>query len=96
MIYDACKLNHDYTLLISNDSNFYEPLIILETKLNKPVIVVNPDREEGFSFDFLKLNKKFGIPLKRIRMRTLENSQLPNPVILSNGKKIKKPTCWQK
>ena len=28
MVYDACKLNHDCALLISNDSDFYEPIKI--------------------------------------------------------------------
>ena len=94
IIYDAFKLNYDCVLLISNDSDFYEPIKIVKTQLNKIVIVANPDRKKGFSYNFLELKDSFGISLKKIRMKALEKSQLPNPVILSNGKEIKKPNSW--
>ena len=57
MIYDAFTQNHDCTLLISNDSDFYEPIKIIKTKLNKIVIIANPDRKKGFPYDFLDLKK---------------------------------------
>ena len=81
-------------LLISNDSDFYEPIKIIKTKLNKTVIVANPDRKKGFSHDFLELKKKFDISLKTIRMGALKKSQFSEIVALQDHKEIKKPDTW--
>ena len=95
MVYDAFTSDCDCFLLISNDLDFYDPIEIIKSKLNKDVIVVNPDKKQGFPNDFLELRNKYGISLRRIREQNLKQSQLPNPVILKNSKEIKKPIFWQ-
>ena len=94
MVYDAFTLDCDCFLLISNDLDFYDPIEIIKNKLNKDVIVVSPDKKQGFPNDFLELRDKYGVSFRRIREQHLEQSQFPSPVILKNGKKIEKPVIW--
>ena len=94
MMYDACKVNYDCALLLSNDLDFKEPIKFIKNKFNKEVIIVNPDREKSIVFGNDKELLKEGYQLRKIREETLKNSQLPNPVILSDGKEIRKPIEW--
>ena len=94
MMYDACKVNYDCALLLSNDLDFKEPIKVIKNKFNKEVIIVNPDREKSIVFGNDKELLKEGYQLRKIREETLKKSQLPNPVILSDGKEIRKPIEW--
>ena len=94
MIRDACKENYDCALLISNDSDFKEPVKLVKTEFNKEVIVLNPRSKGGINIELFKLKKEYNIKLRSLRGNTLKSSQLPNSVILSNGKEIKKSDTW--
>ena len=94
MIRDACKEDYDCSLLVSNDLDFRDPLNLLKEEFNKDVIILNPDKGKAIT-EYRNLVKNGKVKLLRdIRGATLKTSQLPNPVVLPNGKKIRKPDQW--
>ena len=93
MIRDACKEDYDCSLLVSNDLDFRDPLNLLKEEFNKDIIILNPDKGNAIA-EYRNLAKINKIKLRDIRGATLKNSQLPDPVILSNGKEIRKPDQW--
>ena len=93
MIRDACKESYDCVLLISNDVDFKTPIKTVKNEFSKDVIVLNPDKGNAAS-EYRKLEKETKIKLRDIRVSTLEKSQLPDPIILPDGKIIKKPYTY--
>lgn len=89
MLLDAFRRESDLYVLISNDSDFAEPLKLVKKELRCDIGIFTPTESLSQSLDACK-------PLfhKRIRRGTLEDSQLPGEIIV--GKRtIRRPPAWR-
>ena len=103
LIYDACNDNFDIAYVITNDTDFVEPIRMVKEIIGKPIVIVAPRTS------FVGGGKsKFGtsVPeskLKRAASETyfindslLGDSQFPDEIHKKNGKIIRKPQKWWK
>ena len=103
LIYDACNDNFDIAYVITNDTDFIEPIRMVKEIIGKPIVIVAPRTS------FVGGGKsKFGtsVPeskLKRAASETyfindslLGDSQFPDEIHKKNGKIIRKPQKWWK
>jgi uncharacterized LabA/DUF88 family protein len=85
----AIEDEYDIALIISGDTDFETALKAIKGKfLNKKLIIVVPDRKIAGSLRYLA-GKENCFSLEE---RNLISSQLDDPIILPNGKKITKPS----
>ena len=101
LVYDSCENNADEAneaIVISNDSDLALAIEIVTSKINRTVIVVNPNRtSRARKFN----NCKISADLKRVATsyigsindNVLANSLFPSTLYDSNGK-IEKPQRW--
>lgn len=92
MLVDAYENNCEVAVLVSNDSDLAMPLEVVAQRLNRPVVLVNPYDDNPNN----KLRKQLGPApsIRRIRHGLLAASQFPDPVAVSAGKTLHKPTSW--
>ena len=98
LIYDNCINATDESVVISNDADLALPIEIVTTKLNRVVIVVNPNRTKMVrQFKRCRISKE----LKRvatsymasINEKVLAFSQFPSNLSDSQGQ-FTKPSSW--
>lgn len=89
MLVDAFRNDADSFVVITNDSDFCEPLRIIRKELGKKVGVINPHATRKRS---VALTGSF---FKQVRPNALEKCQFPEVIIDANGRKIRKPKDWQ-
>jgi uncharacterized LabA/DUF88 family protein len=85
---DAFEGNFDIAIIVTNDSDFKEPLRILKYKLGKKVLLVNPSRR-AFADDLVKNSHWVG----RIKKEGLKNCQFPLKLKDAKGV-IYRPPAW--
>jgi hypothetical protein len=91
LVADAFRDNFDVAIVISNDSDLYEPLRIVadEKELNKPVLLVNPHpRNVAY-----RLQQIPGVQYWKMTLNKLQNAQLPDRLTDASGE-ILKPESW--
>ncbi len=84
IIYDCCKGNVDYVVLLSNDTDLKLPLRFARNKLRKKIVVITPFKVETH-MDLRRISNK----TLRLKESHLKESQFPNRV---NG--MFKPKNW--
>lgn len=88
LLMDGAREQYEQAALITNDSDQLEPIRVVREEFGKPVGILNPHSNTSYAL----LNA--ATFYKMIRRGALATSQLPNPVIASNGKEIRKPPEW--
>ncbi|MGU9963697.1 MAG: NYN domain-containing protein [Candidatus Halichondribacter symbioticus] len=103
LIYDACNDNFDIAYVITNDTDFVEPIRMVKEIIGKPIVIVAPRallvREKKNKFESQLPDSK----LKKAASETyfindslLGDSQFPDEIHKKNGKIIRKPQNWWK
>ncbi len=90
MLLDGFQDRYDLAVLLSNDSDYAEPIRVIANDLNKSVGVISPDVH--VSKQLAKL-ATFARPLD---LNLLETSQLPDEVPRSDGLVLTRPVYWTK
>ncbi len=101
LIYDACKDEFDIAYVITNDTDFVEPIRMVKEVIGKPIVIVAPRallvREKKNKFESQLPDSK----LKKAASETyfindslLGDSQFPDEIHKKNGKIIRKPQKW--
>jgi len=85
LVYDACKDLYDYGVVISNDGDLAEALRIAKEELGKTIGVISP--VYPLTYDLMEYASFY----RYIRPKTLQSSQLPNPI---PNTPIRKPATW--
>lgn len=88
LINDGYKKLYEVAVLVTNDSDLVEPIKIIRSELNLPVIVLNP-RPSTPSHEL----RKYATFVKPIRQRALAASQFPNELTDAIGT-FHKPSKW--
>lgn len=91
LLIDGYEDDYEQALVISNDSDLALPIAMVREKLDKPVGVVNPNRDEdeGTPMEL----KKAAAFMRQIRTTTLKKCQFPTTLHDSKGL-IRKPAGW--
>ncbi|HEV2646710.1 MAG TPA: NYN domain-containing protein [Acidobacteriaceae bacterium] len=88
LIHDACRDRFDVALVLSQDTDLLEPIKIVKIDHAKAVgVVVLDGREPG------RLAKSASFK-RQITAARLHASQLPDNVLLPNGKTVSRPADW--
>ncbi len=95
LIMDGYEDEYEQAVVISNDSDLALPIKMVRDRLQYPVGVVNPNpvntkTNPNATAGELQKSATF---LRRIRYKTLANSQFPNTLTDSNGT-FSKPPAW--
>jgi uncharacterized LabA/DUF88 family protein len=90
MLWDAFAGRCDTQVLVSNDSDFCEPLRIAHDELNMRIGVVNPHPKAHRSKS-LNAHADF---TKQVTVSALHAGQFPDPVVWVGHKPIFKPPTW--
>ncbi len=85
---DALDNAFDQAVLLSNDSDFVQPVRIVRERFGKDVIVVSPDHEVSRGLD------KFATASRKLNRELLVRCQLPNPVSAADGAAITRSYEW--
>jgi uncharacterized LabA/DUF88 family protein len=88
LLMDGVEGWYDQAVLLTNDTDFVEPVRIVRERLHRDVIVVSPDREISGE---LRKTATAGFVLDR---GLLFSCQLLNPVVDGDGREIHKPPRW--
>ena len=101
LIYDACNDNFDIAYVITNDTDFVEPIKMVKEVIGKPIVIVAP---RSLIIDEKK--NKFGTSVPDSKLKNaasetyfindslLGDSQFPDEIHKKNGKIIRKPQDW--
>ncbi len=101
LIYDACNDNFDIAYVITNDTDFVEPIKMVKEVIGKPIVIVAP---RSLIIDEKK--NKFGTSVPDSKLKNaasetyfindslLGDSQFPDEIHKKNGKIIRKPQEW--
>ena len=101
LIYDACNDNFDIAYVITNDTDFVEPIKMVKEVIGKPIVIVAP---RSLIIDEKK--NKFGTSVPDSKLKNaasetyfindslLGDSQFPDEIHQKNGKIIRKPQDW--
>lgn len=86
---DAFRNSADSFVIISGDSDFITPIDIARFELKKSVLVFNPriDRPSD-----LQCHASY---YRNVDPAILPKCQLPETVLLPNGREIHRPPAWQ-
>ena len=90
MIFDGFKRDYDQALVISNDTDLVRPIGRVRDELDIPVVVANP-------FPVIRTPREIyraASRVVRVRDSHLSASQLPDEMLDSQGRKIRKPARW--
>ena len=87
LVRDSCHNEMDAALVMSNDSDLQTPVNIAEQE-GITVITVNPHEQRNQQRVLRSSDKR------TLDEGILRRSQLPNPVVSGNGRKIYKPRPW--
>lgn len=97
MLKDGYEGRYEQAVLVSNDGDLKMPVEIVRTRLNLPVVVINPvlrrrgkRRNKVLSPDPLPLNASF----IQLRATHVEESQFPTEVLGEQDWILEKPASW--
>ena len=88
LIHDAWRNLFDVALILSQDTDLLEPIRIVKEEIGKPVGVVVLD---GLQPGRLAKSASFQ---RQITSTRLAAAQLPENILLTNGKSIHRPPSW--
>jgi uncharacterized LabA/DUF88 family protein len=91
MLVDAFSNRADIYVVISNDSDFAEPLRLMSEELGKTTGIVFPT--ENVSKKLLSVGPTL---IRHLREGPLSQAQLPNLLLDTQGREICKPKKWKK
>lgn len=91
LLRDGFRELYDTAVVISNDSDLAEPIRVVKDELCLAVGIVNPHPPARRSRKLQGLGPTF---FKQIRESALRESQLPDPVHLTDGRSVRKPGGW--
>ena len=74
--------------ILSNDSDLVEPIRIVTQTVGKPVGLLSPVANPTLEL------KNVASFIRRISVSDLAGSQFPDPMVLSDGSTLNKPTTW--
>jgi hypothetical protein len=97
MVYDACtESSFDVAVIVTNDSDLYEPVRLLRQKLGKRVEQIVPTRPPLHKYEGRKsvYRGKVDQIYHEINVSALRAHQFPDPVERANGSLIAKPASW--
>lgn len=96
MVFDACRMDHDFAVLFSNDSDLRTPVTILRNELGLKVVQVVPTRKVGGKHSGRKSVFRGQVDEVRheINDSLLAACQFPDPLIDNKGATIQKPSGW--
>lgn len=87
LVADAYEDEFDVAIVVSNDSDLAEPIILVRTRLQKRVELLNP--RSKFAADLARITDR----QRRIRLGPLESSQFPHTLSDEHGQ-ITIPSEW--
>lgn len=97
MLKDGYEGRYEQAALISNDSDLKMPVEIVRTRLDLPVMVINPvlkrrgkKRNKALSPSPLPRNASFF----QLRAKHVEEAQFPEELRSPQGMRLVKPTRW--
>lgn len=90
LLVDAFRRDCDMSVVISNDSDLFEPIRVLKQDLGRPVGIINPHPPGKRSRELLSLQPTL---YKQIRRGGLARAQLP-PTLVDVRGHIHKPANW--
>ncbi|MCA9858471.1 MAG: NYN domain-containing protein [Thermomicrobiales bacterium] len=91
LVADGFRNAFDVAIVISNDSDLYEPIRVISdaSELGRPVLLVNPHPHSVAS----RLRQMPGVQYWKMTLNKLQNAQLPNHLRDADGT-ITKPLTW--
>ena len=108
LIYDACNDEFDIAYVITNDTDFVEPIRMVKEDLGKTVVIVAARRFRYHEEDEQDVEKKKPrIPVPDITLKNAASdvyyiknslfiaSQFPDEIQIENGDIISRPTNWR-
>lgn len=87
LVRDGFLRSFDGAAVLTNDTDLVEPIRIVTQELGLPVTLLTPTARPSISLVAVSTYVRHITPY-------LGPCQLPNPVILANGKRINKPLTW--
>lgn len=88
LLLDAIDDRFEAALVLTNDSDFVEPITIVRTRFRRRVIVISPDTVVA---KMLARAASYARPLDQ---RLLATSQLAEVVVDHEGRAIRRPDAW--
>ena len=89
LLVDGWKGGYDTACILSNDGDLATPIDIVQRELGKSVRVVNPRNQ-----DPTPALRAVCQDCRRLRTKTLRESQLPTILTDAHGRTIGKPANW--
>ncbi len=90
MIFDAVKGACEQVAVVTNDADLTRPIQRIRDELGISVVIVNPSRGVRTPRGMYQSANR----VMRLREYHLQRSQLPNVVVDSEGRRIRKPANW--
>lgn len=99
LLVDGFQGDFDFAVVISNDTDFIEPIRLVREILGKEVWVVNPSPPPAIKGQrdrntMHRELRKVASQQRRIYVATLKKCQFPNSLIDAEGRTITKPASW--
>ena len=90
MLLDGFQDRYELAVVLSNDSDYAEPIRVIADVLNKSVGVISPD------VNVSKQLAKLATFARSLDLNLLESSQLPDEILRSDGIVLTRPAYWTK
>ena len=87
LVRDAFRGGFDLAAVLTNDTDLVEPIRIVTGELNLPVILLTPTNRPATSLAAVASGVRHISPY-------IGPCQLPDPIVLANGRQMHKPTGW--
>ena len=88
LVADGFRGDYDTAVVFSNDSDLAEPIRIVCSELQKPIILINPHMTTAWD-----LRNIPGVNYRSVRLGALQAAQFPPQLQDANGP-ITKPSTW--
>jgi hypothetical protein len=89
LLMDAFDNRFDVALVITNDSDFVEPIHIVKERFNRRVVVISPDQVVA------KKLARAASHARTLDQRLLAACQLPDETLGGDGHPARKPEAWR-
>ncbi|MEO7994315.1 MAG: NYN domain-containing protein [bacterium] len=88
LLKDAFQQRMEAAIVISNDSDLVTPIQMCRDQFGIRVFVLNPHSKQSRSLRLAASR------IENIREADLQASQLPDPILTGEGRRIRKPAAW--
>lgn len=88
LLLDAFRNDSDVSIVVSNDSDLFEPIRIVTAELSRPVVILNPQINSSKHLQTL-----VGVTHRKVTIKALVAAQFPQALTDETGT-FTKPSTW--